>query len=290
MEAELILKETDITGEGVMWHAQRESLFWVDIEGCRVHEFHPQTKAHTIFKMEQMVSTIVPDRMGNLILTLQDSIIKFNPDNEQFEKIADIEADLPDNRCNDGKADSEGRIWIGTMNLNIKTGAGSLYCLEKGKSLRKVLTGLTIPNGLTWSADNKTFYYIDTTKHTIDRYHYNSETGEIKYAGVAIHIPSGTGGADGMTIDSEGNLWVAQWGGYGVYCYNPNTGEMISKIEIPAPQVACCTFGGTSLDTLYVTTARAGLSETELEKYPLSGSLFAIKLKPTGYLPNCYKG
>jgi len=290
MEAELILKETDITGEGVMWHAKRASLFWVDIEGCRVHEYHLQSKSHRVFKLDQMVSTIAPDMTGNLILALQDSIIRFNPDNQQSEKIIDIETNIPDNRCNDGKADRNGRLWIGTMNLNLKANVGSLYCLENGKPLHKVLSDLTIPNGLVWTADNKTFYYIDTIKHTIDRYSYDLATGEINYAGIAIRIPAGTGGADGMTIDTTGRLWVAQWGGFGVYCYNPDSGEMLSKIQVPAPQVACCTFGGPLLDTLYITTARAGLSETMLEQYPLSGSLFAAKLDTNGFLPDCYNG
>jgi sugar lactone lactonase YvrE len=290
MKAELVLKETDITGEGLIWHAQRASLFWVDIEGCRIHEFHPQSGSHLIYRLNQMGSTIVPDTMGNLIITLQDKIIRFNPNTQQIEKITDIETELPDNRCNDGKADSEGRLWIGTMSLSVKADAGSLYCLEKGKPLRKALSNLTIPNGLVWSADNKTFYYIDTTKQTIDKYKYNNITGDISYQGVAVHIPKGTGGADGMTIDREGKLWVAQWGGFGVYCYNPDTGEFLTKIEVPAPHIANCTFAGPLLDTLYITSARAGLTKALLEQYPLSGSLFAIKLNTKGYLPNCYKG
>lgn len=290
MKAELILKETDTTGEGVMWHAGRSSLFWVDIEGCRVHQYHPLSGIHQSYTLDQMVSTIIPDNDGNLILTLQDSIIRFNPDTGQTEKLSAIEPELSDNRCNDGKADCEGRLWVGTMSRSIKSGAGALYCLETGKPLRKVLSDLTIPNGLVWTADKKTFYFIDSKKLTIDQYNYNALTGEIAYVGVAVHIPAGTGVADGMTIDRDGLLWVAQWGGYGVYCYNPNTGELVSKIEVPAPHVANCTFGGPLLDTLYITTARAGLTPSVLEQYPLSGSLFAINMDTTGFLPNCYKG
>ena len=145
---------------------------------------------------------------------------------------------------------------------------------EKLQAINEKLKKVTTSNGIVWSSDKKFMYYNDTPTNRIARYRYNNSTGEILFDGIAVNIPKGTGSPDGMTIDSNDNLWVAQWGGSGVYCYSPYTGELLRKVEVPALHVASCAFGGAHLDTLYITTARAGLNKQELEKYPLSGSLF----------------
>lgn len=163
------------------------------------------------------------------------------------------------------------------MGFGAPKGAGKLYTVTRDGVVTVKLDSVTISNGIVWTADKRFMYYNDTPTGKVARYKYDASTGNIEFDGIAVTLAEGTGSPDGMTIDRNGNLWVAQWGGYGVYCYNPQTGELLKKIELPAPNVASCAFGGENLDILYITTARAGLSESDLAKYPQSGSLFVCK-------------
>lgn len=134
-----------------------------------------------------------------------------------------------------------------------------------------------ISNGIVWSADRRTMYYVDTPTRRVSRYRYDDSTGAIAYEGIAVQIPEEMGFPDGMTIDGCGNLWIALWGGYGVGCWNPHSGELLHRIFVPCPNAASCAFGGENLDTLYITTA-GGTPDSRLRQdYPLSGSLFVCK-------------
>lgn len=139
------------------------------------------------------------------------------------------------------------------------------------------LDSVTISNGIVWSADRRTMYYVDTPTRRVSRYRYDDSTGAIAYEGIAVQIPEEMGFPDGMTIDRCGNLWIALWGGYGVGCWNPHSGELLHRIFVPCPNAASCAFGGENLDTLYITTA-GGTPDSRLRQdYPLSGSLFVCK-------------
>lgn len=286
--SELAFEAKASIGEGSIWHPERQTLFWVDIVGKTLYEYHPETKDCTSYKFDRMVSTVVPETDTTVIISLQDEIVRVNLHNGQTTSIAPI----PDNngtiRCNDGKCDPAGRLWIGTMALNVQKGAGTLYCVTPDAAVATKLSDVTISNGIVWSADKKFMYYNDTPTGQIARYRYDASNGEIIFDGIAVRIPEGTGGPDGMTIDSNDNLWVAQWGGSGVYCYNPRTGKLLAKVEVPAPQVASCAFGGENLDTLYITTARAGMSDEQLKLYPLSGSVFSCKPGAKGVTANSF--
>ena len=270
------------TGEGSIWHPERNSLFWVDIEGKTLYEYLPEEKECRTWNFDRMVSTVVPETDTTVIVSLQNEIIRVNLKNGNTVTIAPIDDQNGEQRCNDGKCDPSGRLWIGTMRFSGPEEQAFLYCVESDGQVRTKLEKVTISNGIVWSADKKYMYYNDTPTGRIARYLYDDLTGAIQFDGIAVIIPEGTGAPDGMTIDSNGNLWVAQWGGYGVYCYDPHTGELLSKIEVPAPNVASCAFGGENLDTLYITTARGGLSEEVLKEYPESGSLFSCKPGVTG--------
>ena len=140
-----------------------------------------------------------------------------------------------------------------------------------------MLDSVTISNGIVWTADKKTMYYNDTPTLTVQAFDYDDKTGTISKGRVAVRIPKGTGAPDGMTIDAEGKLWVALWGGNCVARFDPVTGELMQKIMVPAPNVSSCAFGGKNLETLYITTARAWVSPEKLKEFPLSGGLFAVK-------------
>lgn len=276
------------TGEGAIWHPERHSLFWVDIEGKRLYEFLPNEKRCNTWDFGSMISTVVPESKTSVIVALQNEIVRLNIENGVRKSIAAIDNRHGKNRCNDGKCDPSGRLWVGTMGFGAPYGAASLFRVTADGNTTKMIDSVTISNGLAWTADKQYMYYIDTPTRQIARYRYNDDTGEIIFDGIAVEIPDGCGSPDGMTIDNNGNLWVAHWGGYGVYCWNPHTGELLQKIDVPAPHVASCAFGGKNLDILYITTARAGLSQDMLNKYPLSGSLFVCKPDAKGVKTNFF--
>jgi sugar lactone lactonase YvrE len=167
------------------------------------------------------------------------------------------------------------------MDMNEKDPAGSVYSFD-GKRCTKLFSSVTISNGLAWSPDQKTLYYIDTPTHIVKSFDYDIVTGQIANPRAAIHIPESLGWPDGMTSDTDGNLWIALWGGAQVTKWNPHTGQLLDQVHVPALQTSSCVFGGKDLNELYVTSARVGMSEENLKKYPLSGGLFKVKTKVTG--------
>lgn len=287
LNADLAYKAEAITGEGSIWHPDRNTLFWVDIEGQKLHEYLPDENDCISWDFDRMISAVVPETDSTVVVSLQDEIVRINLNNGSLSTVAPIHDHDGKVRCNDGKCDPAGRLWIGTMGFGAPKGAGTLYTVETDGTVTTKLKEVTISNGIVWSSDRKYMYYNDTPTGKVARYRYDEKTGEILFDGIAVTLPAGTGAPDGMTIDGNDNLWVAQWGGYGVYCYNPYTGELLEVVKVPAPNVASCAFGGKNMDTLYITTARAGLSDEQLAKYPLSGSLFVCKPGVSG--PHPYK-
>lgn len=285
----LAFKAEAMTGEGAIWHPDRNTLFWVDIEGQKLYEFYPEKQDCKTWTFDRMVSTVVPETDSTVVVSLQDEIVRVNLNDGRQSSIAPIPDQEGKVRCNDGKCDPAGRLWIGTMGFGAPEGAGTLYMVIPDGTVTTKLEKVTISNGIVWSADKKFMYYNDTPTGKVARYRYSEKTGNILFDGIAVTLPAGTGSPDGMAIDGNDNLWVAQWGGFGVYCYNPYTGELLAKVEVPVPHVASCAFGGKDMDTLYITTARAGLSDQQLKEYPLSGSLFVCKPGVSGPQPNKFK-
>lgn len=288
IEAELVYHAEATTGEGSIWHPDRQTLFWVDIEGRTLYEYLPDQKDCRSWRFDRMVTTVIPETDSTVLIALQNEIIRVNLNDGSTVSIVSVPDGDGTIRTNDGKCDPSGRLWVGTMGFGEQKGAACLYCVRADGSIETKWTDVTISNGIVWSADKKYMYYNDTPTRKIMRFRYDDNTGEILYDGIAVQIPEGTGSPDGMTIDNEDNLWVAQWGGGGVYCYNPYTGDLLAKVEVPAPHVASCAFGGENLDVLYITTARAGLSDQQLKDYPLSGSLFACRPGAKGVVANFF--
>ena len=277
VKAELLKEMQATTGEGAIWHSDRKTLFWVDIEGKTLYEYSPERNNNREWMFDSMISTVVPESDSTVVVALQNKIVRFNLNTEEQTLVARIPTNGGKLRCNDGKCGPSGRLLVGTMVLDGKPGDASLYCVSSEGETVEMLNNKTISNGLAWSPQKRFMYYIDTPTNKVDRYRYDMSDVEILHDGVAFHIPKEYGSPDGMTVDSEGNLWIAHWGGSGVYCYNPYTGELLMKVEVPALNVTSCAFGGPDLDMLYITTARSGLTEKQLEEYPLSGSLFVCK-------------
>ncbi|MDP3470096.1 MAG: SMP-30/gluconolactonase/LRE family protein [Daejeonella sp.] len=286
MKAKALYPAQCLLGEGPLWQAKRNSCFWVDIEWGMLFEYHWISKKTKTWKFDGRLTMVCPGTANCLILGINAGIARFDLITEKLEWLMDIESEIKENRCNDAKCDSTGRLWIGTMDMTFKPGAASLYCIDKNLSIQKKLDNLTISNGMAWTADNKRMYFIDSPTQTVQSYSFDPLSGDILFEKNAVHIPEEMGTPDGMCIDKEGMLWVAHWGGFGVYRWNPINGELLEKIEIPAPHVTSCAFAGEKLDFLIITTARGDLDEAELKKYPESGNTFFLKMKVRGTEPN----
>lgn len=287
MKASVLYPSQCILGEGPMWHPERKCCFWVDIEKGILYEYNWLNKATKLRNFDYKVTMVVHGKdKDHLILGLNGGIARFDLKSERLEWLLDIETEFTENRCNDGACDSYGRLWIGTMQMNFKEGAGSLYCIDKNLDIHKRSDKVTISNGLAWSLDNKRLYYIDSPTQRVQSFIFDEKSGEISFEKNAVQIPAEMGTPDGMTIDEEGMLWIAHWGGFGVYRWNPFDGKCIDKIELPAPHVTSCTFAGENLDHLIITTARENLNADELKKYPDSGNIFWKKTAVKGIASN----
>lgn len=286
MKAEVLYSSQCILGEGPIWHAQRKCCFWVDIEKGILYEYSWLKKITKFRRFDYKLSLVIQGRNNHLILGLNGGIARFDLESENLEWLLDIETEIADNRCNDGSCDRYGRLWIGTMQMHFKKGAGSLYCVDKDLNIKKKLDKVSISNGITWSLDGKRLYYIDSPTQVVQSFIFKEETGEISFEKNIIQIPVKMGTPDGMTIDEEGMLWIAHWGGFGVYRWNPLDGKILDKIDIPAPNVTSCTFAGVNLDHLVITTARENLKKEDLKEYPESGNTFVAKTHVKGIAAN----
>lgn len=290
MEAALLHEEIFQLAEGPFWCAEQNSLVWVDIEGKSFHQYHWERKQLKSFPMPSRPGFVVQGQDGQFIMGLEGGLASFDVDTEELGYFLEVEKGQAHQRFNDGKCDPQGRLWFGTMNIDAKPAAGAFYLLDQDLHLHKKSEGFTIPNGLAWSLDHERLYHIDSPERCIQSYFFDGLSGEIRFEKTAIQIPEELGMPDGMTIDEEGMLWVAHWGGFGVYRWNPANGQLLTKIALPVPQVTSCAFGGKDLDHLFITTASKFLSEEEQQKHPLSGGIFVVKPGISGFLPNKFAG
>jgi sugar lactone lactonase YvrE len=277
MDAELILDARATLGEAALWHAGSQRLYWVDVEAGRLHVFNPADAGDRAFELGRKVGTVVPRARGGVMLALDDGFAAFDPPTGRLSPWSDPEAHLPRNRFNDGKCDPAGRFWAGTISLDRQPGAASLYCLEPDGRVRTMLRGLTNSNGIAWSLDRATMYHIDTPTRQVRAFDYDLATGEIGNPRTAIVVPPQAGKPDGMTIDNQGMLWIALWGGSGVGRWDPQTGAHMMTVALPVRQVSSCAFGGPKLDELHITTARTGLAESDLARQPSAGGVFRAR-------------
>jgi sugar lactone lactonase YvrE len=269
--ADLLLDAKAALGEGAIWDARQGRLLWVDIIGKSLHIFDPATGNDRSINVGQFIGTVVPRRNGAVMVAVYDGFAALDLDTGVMEFVADPEADSPDTRFNDGKCDPAGRFWAGTMSLKGVAEAGSLYVLDTDRSVRRMVTGVTTSNGIVWSRDTRTMYYIDTRLKRVDAFDFDLATGNIGNRRTAFHVPTEDGRPDGMTIDAEGNLWVAHWEGWRVTCWNPKTGKLLQTVRVPVARVTSCAFGGPKLDTLFITTAQPSPPDPA---QPHAGGLF----------------
>ena len=275
MKTEILYDVKATLGEGPAWDEKTQTLYWVDILGKRIY-----AGGEVLTELDDYIGCLAPTKNGHLIVGKRASFVDFDPATSQQTVLVTL-PESATNRMNDGKCDPTGRLIAGTMDMNETDPTGSVYSYD-GKSNRVLFRDVTISNGMAWSPEHKTFYYIDTPTCEVRAYDYDVKTGEIANRRKAFDVPKSLGWADGMTSDTEGNLWIAMWGGAQVTRWNPNTGQLLEQIPIPALQSSCPVFGGKNRNELYVTSARKGMSESDLNKYPLSGGLFKVETKYEG--------
>lgn len=276
-KASLAYKINAKLGEGAIWNHQTQSFFWVDIEGKKLHIFNPETKENKTFNTPSRIGTVVPSGKETAIIALEDGMYSINTLTGDIELFTKVESDQPENRFNDGKCDPAGRLWVGSMHLEQIKGRANLYRIDHDGHATKMLDSITISNGIVWTKNQKTMYYIDTPTGLIRAYDYDLMTGDISNERIAVEVPESLGYPDGMTIDENDMLWVGLWNGNAVANFNPQTGKLIQKIEVPAHNVTACAFGGKNLDILYITTASVDMTSEEQTKYPNAGSIFMAK-------------
>ena len=260
-------------GASPAWSIEQQALWWVDIPGRTMHSWHPASDRRDNWRLPDTPGCLALREDDGLLLALRSGTYFFDLFERTMQKVLDIEVDLPDNRFSDGRCDRHGRLWVGTMLNNfsedgkskipIDRAAGSIYCIEPDLSWRRVDGDFWIPST------------IDSGVNEIYAYDFDLDAGVIENR--RSHAKNlDTGQLGGSAIDSEGYLWNTHWGASKIVRYAPD-GGIDRELDLPVPQPTNCVFGGQDLDTLYITTARDGMSQDELLRYPLSGSVFAVK-------------
>jgi sugar lactone lactonase YvrE len=292
MKPKILINPQCELGEGPMWHPTEKCLYWVDILQKRVHRYDPKLVAHQYFPFDKTLGAVVPTSSHeHLLLSLEDGVALFNTHTQDLEYWVKFPENEPNMRANDGKCDPFGNFWVGTMDKSCKPEAGALYCFSKNKIFEKQIENVTISNGLAWTADKKTMYYIDTMADTVRSYDIveNTEGGKISDEKVVINGDyNKLGYLDGMTIDMEGMLWIAHCNGGCIRRWNPKTGKILKTIKLPVPKVTSLTFGGEDYKTLFITTAQEHMTAEEIAQYPLSGAVFYIETDYQGFETNIF--
>jgi sugar lactone lactonase YvrE len=255
-------------GEGPVWW--RNALYYVDVEGHLVHRYDPENGVETSWNAGQRVGTVVPRAGGGLVIAGDHGFLFLDEPTGALTPIADPEADIPDNRFNDGKCSPDGRFFAGTISVAKKTGTARLYRLDPDLSVREVFGPVTNSNGIIWSADGETCYYIDTPRKDVLAFDY--QDGLLLNPRPVIRTGHIDASPDGMTIDAGGHLWIAFCHGGCVSCFDPRTGDELHRIALPCLETTACAFGGPDLTDLFVTT---GVHKTAVEEH--AGRLFVIR-------------
>jgi sugar lactone lactonase YvrE len=268
-------------GEGPIWIAAEQALWFVDIKGPRVHRFHPETGETRSFDAPDQVTFLAPHAGGSgFVAGLKNGLHHFEPATGAFAFLAEIEPPELGNRPNDATVDADGRLWFGTMHDGETTPTGALYRLGADAKPVRQDDGVCITNGPCVSPDGKTFYHTDTLEKIIWAYDLDAD-GSLSNKREFFRVEIDDAWPDGSVVDSEGYVWTALWGGHGALRLSP-AGALVDRVTLPAINVTKPCFGGPDLKTLYFTTARKGLGNEDLAAYPLCGGVFALPVAVAG--------
>ncbi len=277
-------------GEGCLWDSRLGRLYWIDINERKLAWLDPGAETAVRDLPGTPGTVVLTSDPAEVVLALDTGIVRYRPETGTFLPVADY-PETSATRFNDGKCDPEGRLWVGTMSREGTHGAGTLYCLTQVGRLEARVPCVTVSNGLCWSRDARTLYYIDSATREVHAFDFYGLSGTLSGRRTVVSIPADWGYPDGMTIDSEDRLWVAHWLGSCVACYDPVSGSALHRIELPTPRVTSCCFGGEDLATLYITTAvgSADGGWTDVTAFPGTGAMFATRPGVSGREPDVFR-
>ena len=291
LQAHCVLPAGAHLAEGPHWWAERSQLLWVDIEASRIGLFDPRSGHNSFIDVGCHVGCVVPTASGDLLAATADGFLRVEPTSGERSLLHHPEAHCLDNRFNDGKCDPWGRLWAGTMHYEFVPGAAALWRLDTNLQSRLMRSGVTISNGLAWSADRRWLYFIDSPTLQVLRFALDQQGDPIDAGTVCVEIPAAWNCVpDGMTIDAEGMLWIALHDGSAVTRWDPASGKQLASVEMPCSKVTSCCFGGADLDQLFITTARHQLAPDQLEQQPLAGGLFVAEVGVAGLPAHTFAG
>jgi sugar lactone lactonase YvrE len=289
-DVEHILAIHNVLGEGPVWNADEQLLYWVDIDSQCYFRLNPVTGTHEKIEVGVKIGVLALRASGGLVMAVRDGFAFWDPQKQALSYIAKPQEDQPQVRFNDGAVDCGGRFWAGTMNEDEEGEMlGTLWRLDPDGSVHAMETQVGTSNGIGWSPDNKTMYFTDSRLHIIYAYDFDAATGDIANRRTFVHTPDDNVVPDGLAVDSEGFVWSACWDGARIVRYDPE-GKVERVIATPALRTTACVFGGPNLDELYITSAWIGLSAEQKVQYPLSGDLFRLKTGIKGLPKNKFGG
>lgn len=271
-QLEVLTDALSIVGEGPLWLEATQELLYVDIRGKRLRRIHMPSGRIRDVLLSQMTAFIFEAEDGTILGGAIDGIYQIGADGTMTALNAHTQ--LKGVRYNDGKVGRDGRLYMGTFS---RAASAAFYRMDHDGSIHELFDGVGNSNGIAWDENRSVLYYNDTPTRRTDAFDFDVQTGTLSNRRTVITYPDGL--PDGMTIDAEGNLWTALWGGHAVVCVQPQTGSIIRRIEMPVSQPTCCVFAGKDLDKLVITSAAAGMN---LYDEPLAGALFSIDVGVQG--------
>ena len=276
-------EEINDIGEGPLWHAAMDSVYWIDVglKPLKLYQFNIITEQTLVFQMPSRASSIRLNQDGNLTIGFQKGLGIFNVKTHEISEVAIRGVDFSNERLNDSAADSMGRLWIGSFDRQLKNTLGKLYRIDATLQAKPMDDSMMISNGIAWSPDNKTLYFCDSRPGKIYAYDFDIENGTIENKRVFMDFQGRKGRPDGCAMDQDGFLWVAEIGA-GRLLKIRNDSYIEEEILLPVKKPTSLTFGGKELDTLFITSMTFGLTDEEIKEQPLSGKLFCCKVSSKG--------
>ena len=275
-------------GEAPVWSREEKRLYWVDILHPAIYRLDPETGLNETCNPGKLVSAVLPASDGRLVAATQDGLELLDFTSGRMLPFANPEMELQDNRLNDAKIGPGGAIWVGSMRLDASKPTGGLFRVTANGAVARKDSGLTVSNGLAWSPDETTFYFVDTVPGYIYAYDFEPGKGILTNKRIFASISEQDGRPDGLTVDAQGGVWCAIWDGWCLHRYTPD-GRLDQVIDMPIPRPTSLTFGGDDLGTLFVTSARTRLPASTLSEAPLSGGVFSFRPGVTGLASNIFE-
>jgi len=289
-EVEHYLSIQNELGETPIWIPEEKSLYWVDFIRNAIFRINTETKVHESFGPDMGVRGLCR-RGPNGWLVITDAGLAFwDSTSNKCEFVVDPYQNQPNLALNDGAIDRQGRLVVGSFNsARPDAPDGSLYRLDPDRSLHKLDDNIALSNGIALSPDGKTLYASEMSAYRINAYDYDVQSGKVANRRVFVALPEDGSKPDGLTVDSQGFLWAAHWGGWRVARYDP-AGNLEREIRLPVELVTCMGFGGENLDELYITTAWYELSDRQRRDQPLAGDLFRVQTDIKGITEPVFGG